>query len=75
MSLNTHGRVIQGATEGAEDIDWAVLNAAASWWEQHRPAGWTETEHLKHPAINTATDAEASLAMVVADLVRDQENR
>jgi hypothetical protein len=61
-------------TDGS-DVDWSVLNAAVGWWERHRPVGWTETEHLNHPAINTVTDAEESLAMAVADLVRDQESR
>ncbi len=56
-------------------LEWAVIDAACEWWRGHRPIGWNETEHLKHPTINMTKRGDAWLARVVSDLVRDQENR
>jgi len=47
----------------------AVIAAAVAWWESKRPVGWTTAAHLRSPLVNTCTDAEASLAVVVARLV------
>ena len=47
-----------------------VLTAALAWWRCRRPVGWTETEHLEHPEINTATASEQALARAVAAWVQ-----
>lgn len=42
-----------------------IVNLAVAWWEDFRPSGWTEEMHLRHPAINMASDAERALAEAV----------
>lgn len=37
--------------------------AVRSWWESHRPIGWTELQHRQNPSINTISPAEENLAI------------
>jgi len=49
-----------------------VVCAALTWWTSKRPSGWKETDHLRSPAINTATEREKSLAHAVAMYIRGE---
>lgn len=43
--------------------------AAYAWWRNRRPVDWSEAQHLEHPRVNCAGDAERKLAMAVAKMV------
>lgn len=48
----------------------ALLQAALSWWESLRPAGWDLRQHLDHPIVNAeGSEAETDLARAVASAV------
>ena len=51
----------------------AVLDAVVSWWVRHRPAKWTEAQHLAHYTIN-CDFADCDLARLVARIVQ-RDNR
>ena len=44
--------------------------ASLAWWRSHRPCAFDETEHLKNPTINLATDSEKRLARSIARTLR-----
>lgn len=48
----------------------AVIEAAIQWWENLRPEGWTEEQHLVEPEVNTIDDLEGDMALKVAAVVR-----
>lgn len=43
-----------------------VLNAAMHWWEGKRPVGWDEARHLDNATVNTSSQREYGLAVMVA---------
>lgn len=48
----------------------ALLQAALTWWESQRPAGWDLRQHLDHPTVNAGgSQAERALATSVAHAV------
>lgn len=53
----------------------AVINAAYHWFRTRRPVGWSLTKHLGNMRINTTTEAEAHLAIAVANLIIDRQIR
>jgi hypothetical protein len=52
-----------------DDAKMAVLRAAWEWWRSKRLAA-TREYHLKHPAMNCGSTAEALLAEAVAEFVK-----
>lgn len=56
------------AEDGA--IEARIAAAAKAWWEDFRPHGWSEEQHLRHPAINTAAETERALAEVVSRWIK-----
>lgn len=67
----THGRL---RTKRQIDHDAEVLLALADqsirWWEQKRPDGWTEEQHLKNPTVNCVTAEECKLAKSVRKWIK-----
>lgn len=43
-----------------------LLRPARKWWRMNRPVGWTLSQHLKNPTVNTTTPDEGALARAVA---------
>ncbi len=43
-----------------------ITEAALNWWVNHRPIGWTATEHFETPSINCTDEKEKRLARAVA---------
>lgn len=50
----------------AGDLLLAVADAAADWWQAHRPSAWSEEQHAATPAVNCPTEPEQLLAHAVA---------
>lgn len=47
-----------------------VAAAVIAWWEENRPLGWAEEDHVAQATVNCETDAEQALARLAAQLVR-----
>jgi hypothetical protein len=47
-----------------------IIALAQTWWEDFRPLGWTEEMHLRHPAINMASELERALAEAVCSWLK-----
>lgn len=47
----------------------AVASAAVRWWESRRPVGWDTYAHMRAPRVNTHSESEAELAVLVAQYV------
>ena len=47
-----------------------VAAAVIAWWEENRPLGWSEEDHVAQATVNCETDAEQALARLAAQLVR-----
>lgn len=48
-----------------------LFEAAKAWWIVHRPATFTEAEHLSNPTINTNGAEEHKLARSVTVLLKE----
>ena len=46
-----------------------VAAAVIAWWEENRPLGWAEEDHVAQATVNCETDAEQALARLAAQLV------
>ena len=47
----------------------ALEKEAIAWWRMHRPWGWSLTEHIASPTVNTTHRCEHRLAEEVAKFV------
>jgi hypothetical protein len=51
----------------AKDV---LVNAALTWWEEHRPVGWSTNKHLASPTVNATYSNHAEfLAMSVSNYI------
>lgn len=52
------------------DTELKLRVAVLAWWEENRPLGWAEEDHVAQATVNCETDAEQALARLAAHLVR-----
>ncbi|HAK91128.1 MAG TPA: hypothetical protein DCP94_05880 [Massilia timonae] len=60
---------MKGANQMA-DTELKLRVAVLAWWEENRPLGWAEEDHVAQATVNCETDAEQALARLAAQLVR-----
>lgn len=53
-----------------KNLNGRIIAAAYQWFRTKRPQSYTLEQHLANPAINTATDTEANIAIAVANMMR-----